>query len=169
MAIPPQPPYRNLERSRSDRIVGGVCGGVAAYLNMDATLVRGLFVVLSLFTGVPVVLYLIALFAMPEEGATQSRQDYPPVTGTPTYNPYPYQPSQPYPYQTGEPAGDPFLAPAPGMQPPHSGPRQYGMPPASSDEALWGAGGAPWQQPPPAPPAPPVDPEGNGPTGSQRG
>lgn len=64
-----QPTYgpRLLRRSRTDRYIGGVCGGVAAYLNMDATLVRILTVVLTLFTGVPVVLYLVALFLMPEE------------------------------------------------------------------------------------------------------
>ncbi|GAB2588211.1 PspC domain-containing protein [Microlunatus antarcticus] len=64
-----QPPYgpRLLRRSRTDRYIGGVCGGVASYLNMDATLVRILTVVLTLFTGVPVVLYLVALFLMPEE------------------------------------------------------------------------------------------------------
>lgn len=56
-----------LRRSRTDRYVGGVCGGVAAYLNMDPTLVRILTVVLALVTGVPVVLYLVALFFMPEE------------------------------------------------------------------------------------------------------
>lgn len=58
---------RLLRRSRNDRYISGVCGGVAAYLNMDATLVRILTVVLTLFTGVPVVLYLVALFLMPEE------------------------------------------------------------------------------------------------------
>jgi phage shock protein PspC (stress-responsive transcriptional regulator) len=64
-----QPTYgpRLLRRSRTDRYIGGVCGGVADYLNMDATLVRILTVVLTLFTGVPVVLYLVALFLMPEE------------------------------------------------------------------------------------------------------
>ena len=58
---------RQLRRSRTDRYIGGVCGGVAAYLNMDATLVRILTVLITLFTGVPVVLYLVALFLMPEE------------------------------------------------------------------------------------------------------
>ena len=58
---------RQLRRSRTDRYVGGVCGGVADYLNMDATLVRILTVLITLFTGVPVVLYLVALFLMPEE------------------------------------------------------------------------------------------------------
>ncbi|GAA3572192.1 hypothetical protein GCM10022197_31110 [Microlunatus spumicola] len=58
---------RRLRRSRTDRYVGGVCGGVAEYLNMDANLVRVLTVVLTLFTGIPVVAYLVALFLLPEE------------------------------------------------------------------------------------------------------
>ena len=58
---------RQLRRSRTDRYLGGVCGGVASYLNMDATLVRILTVVATVFTVVPVVLYLVALFLMPEE------------------------------------------------------------------------------------------------------
>ena len=57
---PPQPP-KKLERSKSNRILGGVCAGVANYLNMDPTLVRVLTVVISLFTGVPVILYIVAL------------------------------------------------------------------------------------------------------------
>ena len=61
------PGPRQLRRSRTDRYIGGVCGGVANYLNMDATLVRILTVVITLFTGVPVILYLVALFLMPEE------------------------------------------------------------------------------------------------------
>ena len=64
-----QPSYgpKQLRRSRTDRYIGGVCGGVASYLNMDATLVRILTVLITLFTGVPVILYLVALFLMPEE------------------------------------------------------------------------------------------------------
>jgi phage shock protein PspC (stress-responsive transcriptional regulator) len=42
-----QPPKR-LVRSTSNRVIGGVCGGVADYLNMDATLVRVLPVLISL-------------------------------------------------------------------------------------------------------------------------
>ncbi len=64
---PPQTPPRRLERSRSNKIIGGVCAGVARYLNMDVTLVRVLTVVLTFFTGVPVVAYIVALFVMPEE------------------------------------------------------------------------------------------------------
>jgi phage shock protein C len=65
---------KQLRRSRTDRYIGGVCGGVASYLNMDATLVRILTVVITLFTGVPVVLYLVALFLMPEEDVAPARR-----------------------------------------------------------------------------------------------
>ena len=77
---PPQPP-RRLERSKANRILGGVCAGVANYLNMDPTLVRVLTVVVSLFTGVPVILYFIALFVVPEEGSQPATPTYPPVGG----------------------------------------------------------------------------------------
>ncbi len=63
----PRPAPKKLERSRSNRVVGGVCGGIANYLNMDPTLVRVLTVVLSLFTGVPIVIYIVLLFVVPEE------------------------------------------------------------------------------------------------------
>lgn len=68
-SYPPPNPPRKLERSRNNRVLGGVCAGVAKYLNMDVNLVRILTVVLSLFTGVPVVAYIVALFLMPEEQA----------------------------------------------------------------------------------------------------
>ena len=70
---------KRLERSRSNRVLGGVCAGVANYLNMDPTLVRVLTVLLTLFTGVPVVVYLVLLFVVPEEGAPTAPASYPPV------------------------------------------------------------------------------------------
>lgn len=69
---------RKLYRSRSKKMVSGVCGGVAEYLNMDPTLVRLLTVVISLFTGVPILAYLIAIFVVPEEPMTGP--SYPSVT-----------------------------------------------------------------------------------------
>ena len=48
---------------------------------MDPTLVRVLTVVISLFTGVPVILYIIALFVVPEEGSQPASPTYPPVSG----------------------------------------------------------------------------------------
>jgi phage shock protein C len=44
-------PYRKLYRSRSDRMLAGVAGGIAEYSNIDPTLVRVLFVLLAVFTG----------------------------------------------------------------------------------------------------------------------
>ena len=70
---------KRLERSRSNRVLGGVCAGVANYLNMDPTLVRVLTVLLTLFTGVPVIVYLVLLFVVPEEGAPTTPASYPPV------------------------------------------------------------------------------------------
>jgi len=80
MSAPYSAPKR-LERSRNDRFIGGVCGGIAKYLNMDPTLVRILTVVITLFTFVPVVAYIIAMFVMPEESPAGS-DDYPRVDGT---------------------------------------------------------------------------------------
>lgn len=89
----PYPPYqqpRKLERSRSNKVLGGVCGGVANYVNMDPTLVRVLTVVISLFTGVPIIAYLVALFVVPEERADSDVAGYPPVNGPQwTYGGYP--------------------------------------------------------------------------------
>ena len=56
----PQPP-RRLTRSRDERIVSGVCGGIARYFNIDPSLVRILAVLLTvLVSGVPLLLYVVA-------------------------------------------------------------------------------------------------------------
>ena len=78
-AYPPQPPARKLTRSRSNKMLGGVCAGVANYLNMDVTLVRILTVVLSLFTGIPIIAYIVMLLVVPEE-------EVPPYVGPQTVN-----------------------------------------------------------------------------------
>jgi phage shock protein PspC (stress-responsive transcriptional regulator) len=62
------PPVRRLTRSRSDRVVGGVCGGLARYWNTDPTLLRILTVVLTLATGGAFLVgYIIAWIAIPDE------------------------------------------------------------------------------------------------------
>lgn len=56
-----------LTRSREDRMVAGVCGGVAAHLGIDPTLVRVLTVVATLLGfGSVAVAYLVAWALMPE-------------------------------------------------------------------------------------------------------
>jgi phage shock protein PspC (stress-responsive transcriptional regulator) len=64
-----QPPYRQLRRSRSDRMIAGVCAGVAQYLRVDPTLVRVGLAVLAIITwGVALLAYVIAWIVIPEEG-----------------------------------------------------------------------------------------------------
>ena len=133
---PPQPPPKRLERSKSNRILGGVCAGVANYLNMDPTLVRVLTVVISLFTGVPVILYIIALFVVPEEGSQPASPTYPPVSG-PQGQAAGFPTAPP---QTAQPAWSPsgMSGPAQPSQPP--------TPPVSAEDSVWGTEGAPWEQ-----------------------
>jgi phage shock protein C len=56
-----------LYRSRTDRKLAGVCGGLAQYVNTDATLIRVLFVVLALLGGPGLVIYLLMWILVPEE------------------------------------------------------------------------------------------------------
>jgi phage shock protein C len=57
-----------LERTH-DKVIGGVCGGIAKYFGWDAAIVRLLYVVLSVASvGFPgMLVYLILWIAMPEE------------------------------------------------------------------------------------------------------
>jgi phage shock protein C len=54
-------------RSRRDRVIAGVCGGIAEYLGLDPTLVRVATVVIALLPGPAVLAYLIAWLVIPEE------------------------------------------------------------------------------------------------------
>lgn len=59
---------RKLRRSRSDRMVAGVCGGAARMLGMDAALLRILLVAATILGfGTGAVLYLICWVMVPEE------------------------------------------------------------------------------------------------------
>jgi len=62
---------RRLYRSVRERMLGGVCGGIADYLGTDPTLIRLVWVALSLFTrGFPgVILYIVGWIVIPEEPA----------------------------------------------------------------------------------------------------
>lgn len=58
---------RKLYRSRTDRKVAGVCGGLGEYFNVDPTLIRVLFVLAALPGGPGLVLYIVLALVMPEE------------------------------------------------------------------------------------------------------
>jgi phage shock protein C len=62
-----------LVRNRDNRIVAGVCAGLADYLGMDVNLVRLLVAVVTLFTaGTAILAYLVAWAVIPEEGQKSS-------------------------------------------------------------------------------------------------
>lgn len=58
---------RRLTRSNRNKMIAGVCGGLAEYLNMDPTVVRVLYVLLSIlsvaFPGI--IAYIVLMFLMP--------------------------------------------------------------------------------------------------------
>jgi phage shock protein C len=58
---------RRLYRSRTNRKLASVCGGLAQYFNTDATLMRVLFVVLALLGGPGLVIYLVLWIVVPKE------------------------------------------------------------------------------------------------------
>jgi phage shock protein PspC (stress-responsive transcriptional regulator) len=58
---------KRLSRSRIDRRLAGVCGGIARFLGWDPTLVRVLWIVLTLLGGSGILIYLVLWLAMPED------------------------------------------------------------------------------------------------------
>ena len=61
--------YKKLYRSRENRVLGGICGGLGEYFDIDPTLVRVLFV-FGAFLGIPgalVLIYLVMLIMVPQE------------------------------------------------------------------------------------------------------
>ena len=66
-----------LYRSLKDRILGGVCGGLASYLQIDVVLVRLFFLVFTLVGGVGPLVYIIMWILVPsEEGVYPGAQPY---------------------------------------------------------------------------------------------
>ena len=58
---------KKLYRSTSDRQLAGVCGGIAKYLNMDPTVIRILWVIITLFGFAGLIAYIACVFIIPEE------------------------------------------------------------------------------------------------------
>src|SRR5690349_2155618 len=78
---PPPPPSapapRQLRRSPNDRMIAGVCGGLAEYTGVDALLWRVGFVALTVAGGTGVIVYALLWLLMPTDPAG------PPVPGAP--------------------------------------------------------------------------------------
>jgi phage shock protein C len=58
---------RLLRRSRTDRVIAGVCGGVGRYLGVDPVLIRVALVVLAIVGGGGILLYVLGWILIPEE------------------------------------------------------------------------------------------------------
>lgn len=61
-----KPEVKRLYRSKKDRIIAGVCGGIGEYFRVDPTLIRLLWVVLILAQGIGVLSYVIFWLIVPE-------------------------------------------------------------------------------------------------------
>ncbi len=72
---------KRLYRSRTERVLGGVCGGIAEYFGVDPTLVRLLALVLILAGGVGIIAYIIAWIVIPEEPEKEKAEEKAVITG----------------------------------------------------------------------------------------
>ena len=79
-----------LARSAADRMIGGVCGGLARYFGIDAAIVRLVFV-LAVLSGVSPLVYLVLWIVIPEEKSTtivHTIPDHPRPAEEWKYDPY---------------------------------------------------------------------------------
>ena len=81
---------KRLYKSRTERMIDGVCGGIAQYFELDPTLVRIAWVLLTLLGGSGILLYIIAMIIMPKEphvgSGTGSPEQPPPASATSSRN-----------------------------------------------------------------------------------
>ncbi len=67
---------KRLYRSSTDKAIAGVCGGIAAYLDIDSIIIRLLFVLFSLAGGAGLLFYIVAALIMPTEEAVRQQEYY---------------------------------------------------------------------------------------------
>lgn len=67
---------RRLTRDRDERMIGGVCSGIAKHFDLDPTLVRVVFVILSFVSGIGIIAYVVLWLLLPagDRGDTATRQ-----------------------------------------------------------------------------------------------
>ncbi|HAV21693.1 MAG: PspC domain-containing protein [Bacillota bacterium] len=58
---------RRLYRSRSDKKLGGVCGGLAEYFQLDPSLIRLAWIIFAVLGGSGVLAYILAWIVIPEQ------------------------------------------------------------------------------------------------------
>lgn len=83
-----------ITRSTSDRMIAGVCGGLARYFNIDPAIVRLVFVLAVFFGGVSPLLYVLLWIVIPQDTAVpaptgaQALPDHPRPVEQWKYDPY---------------------------------------------------------------------------------
>jgi phage shock protein PspC (stress-responsive transcriptional regulator) len=65
--------YKRMYRDPDNRIIGGVCSGLASYWRIDPTIVRIIFVILAVFGMAGVLIYLILWIVLPEAGTVAQK------------------------------------------------------------------------------------------------
>jgi phage shock protein PspC (stress-responsive transcriptional regulator) len=104
-----------LYRSRDDRMIAGVAGGVAEYFDLDPSLVRIAWALLALVGGFGVLLYIVMAIVVPDEGVGAALLDARPVPAP--HRPPPRQglskarPDRRMPLPIGEPSAPPIVTP----------------------------------------------------------
>ena len=58
---------KKLYKSRTDKKISGVCGGLAAYFGIDVTLMRIVWILLGFFSGIGIFIYILCAIVMPTE------------------------------------------------------------------------------------------------------
>jgi phage shock protein PspC (stress-responsive transcriptional regulator) len=64
---------RRLYRSSKSKIIGGVCGGMGDYFNIDPVILRLLWVILTFAGGAGVLIYIVAWIIIPEEPVSRAK------------------------------------------------------------------------------------------------
>jgi len=65
-----------LYRSTRQKVIGGVCGGLGDYLNIDPVIVRVVFILLTIFNGVGILVYLVMWAVIPVERDNRPNVDF---------------------------------------------------------------------------------------------
>lgn len=71
---------KRLYRSGKDRVVAGVCRGLAGYFDIDPLLIRIIFIILALSGGLGIIIYLAAWLIIPRENRSAGQGEAPPNT-----------------------------------------------------------------------------------------
>ncbi|MBP9852361.1 MAG: phage shock protein [Patescibacteria group bacterium] len=61
---------KKLYRSNTNKMIAGICGGLEAYTNIDATIWRILFVLIALPGGISIFVYFILWFIIPDDSSS---------------------------------------------------------------------------------------------------